>query len=51
VVVSQIDEQQLAVIPLAMNPSGESNGLANLVGTQNAARVSAQRLFRSIAHY
>jgi hypothetical protein len=50
-VISQIDEQQLAVIPLAMNPSGESNGLANLFRAQNAARVGAKRLSRSIGHY
>jgi hypothetical protein len=37
--VSQVDEQQVAMVTFAMHPSGESDGLANLVGAQDAARV------------
>ena len=51
VVVAQIDEQQLPMVPLAIHPSGKANGPADVLGRQRGAGVSAIRIGRRLGHY
>jgi hypothetical protein len=37
--VAQIDEQEIAVVALAVDPAGKADGLADMVAAQLAARV------------
>jgi hypothetical protein len=39
--VAQIDEQQAAMVALAMHPAGQPDGLANMRGALRAAGVGA----------
>src|SRR5205085_12006166 len=39
--IAQIDEQQMAVVALAMNPSRQADGLANVLGAQLGAGMGA----------
>ena len=41
VVIAQIDEQQLAVVPLAVHPAGQPHALPDVRGVQLAAGVGA----------
>ena len=44
VVIAQIDEQQMAVVALAMDPAGQPDRLADVVGAQHPAGVRAVRV-------
>jgi hypothetical protein len=40
-VVAQIDEEQVAVIPLAVDPASQAHGLADVLGPQHLTGVRA----------
>ena len=41
VVIAQVDEQQIAVIALAMHPAGDTDVLAHMLGTELVVLVRA----------
>ncbi len=41
IVVAQVDEDQPAMVPLAMDPAGKPDGLAGVGGAKRAAGVGA----------
>ena len=47
VVIAQVDEQQVAVVALAMHPAGQANLRAGVGETQGAAGVRAIRMHGS----
>ncbi len=50
VVIAQVDEQQLSVIPLAVHPSCETDGLSYVLFPEHPAVVCAVRFGSLIAH-
>jgi hypothetical protein len=45
--VAQIDEQQIAMVALAMDPTGQASGRASVSLTQLATRVRSIEMHRS----
>ena len=46
VMVAQVEEQQVAVVALAVDPAGEADRLARVVGAQRAAGMRAEGMHR-----
>ena len=48
--IAQVDEQQVAMVALAMHPAGDTDGLPHMVGTQFVVLVGAVLVALALGH-